>query len=113
MSSELVRMAFSSTPQLAAGERGALRQRFELGPGDVGMHAPAKTAICGGDDPLPAHQSGKPKDALGDELGMLDHIGGVADDTGEDQLPVGELYVLPHLPFVRVSDVAGLERVGA
>ena len=56
---------------------------------------------------------GEAHDAVGDELGVLDDVGGVADDAGQDQLAVGQLGVLPDAPFVLVADVAGLEGVGA
>ena len=35
-----------------------------------------------------------------DELGMLDHVSGVADDAGDEHLAVRQLDVLPHLPLV-------------
>src|SRR6185503_11095362 len=50
--------------------------------------------------------------ALGDEFGVLHHIGGVADHARQDELSVGQLYVLPYRPLVLVTDVARLERVG-
>ena len=55
---------------------------------------------------------GEAEDALGDQLRMLDDVGGMADDARQDQLVVGQLDVLPHLPLVLVADIAGLERVG-
>src|SRR5713101_3158755 len=106
-------MAFSSAPELTGGQRRALRQRFELGPGDVWVHASAETAVGRGDDPFLADKLHKAKDALGDELGVLDHVGGVADNPRQDQLAVGKLDVSPYLPFVLVADIAGLERIGA
>src|ERR1700730_10533210 len=102
-----------STPQLTAGQSCPLRQRFELGPSDLRMHSAAEAAIGGGDDPLPADEVGEAGNPLADELEMLDHIGGVADDTRQDQLVVGKLDVLPDLPLVLMADVARLERVGA
>ena len=56
---------------------------------------------------------GEARDAVGDQLGMLDDVGGVAHDAGQDQLVVGQLDVVPHLPLVLVADIGGLERVGA
>ena len=101
-----------SAPELAAGQRGPLRQRLELRPGDLRMDAAAQPAIGRGDDPLPADEIGKAQDALGDQLRVLDHVGGVADDAGQDQLVVGQLDLLPDLPLMLVADIAGLERVG-
>src|SRR5881397_2514998 len=77
------------------------------------MHPAAETAVGGGDDALLSHEVGEARDALGHELGVLDHVGGVAHDARQDQLAVGQLHVLPHLPLVLVAHVAGLERVGA
>src|SRR3954453_19825254 len=99
--SELVFTVPPLTPELARGERSTLDQRFELCPGDLRMDAAAETAIGRGDDPLPADQVGKTKDALGDEVGVLDDIGGVADNAGQDHLVVRQL-VLPDLPLVLV-----------
>ena len=97
---------------MKGGQRCPLRQRFELGPSDVRVNASAETAVGGGDNPLLADKVDKAKDALADGLGVLDHIGGVADDPRQDQLAVGKLNVLPDLPLVLVADIAGLERIG-
>ena len=93
-------------------KRRALRQRLELRPGDLRMNAPAEPAVGRSDDPLPADEVGEAQDALGDQLRMLDHVGGVADDARQHQLVVGQLHLLPDLPLVLVADIAGLERVG-
>src|SRR5207248_11319132 len=106
------RTYWGSAPELAGGQCRALGQRFELGPGDVRVNPAAETAVGRGDDPLPADQVREAKDALGDELGVLDDIGSVADHTGQDHLFVRQFDVLPHLPFVLVADISGLERVG-
>src|SRR5437762_406957 len=79
-----------TAPQLVAGEGGALRQRFELGPGNLRVDAAAETAIGRGDDPLAADDLGKAQNAVGDQLGMLDDIGRVADDSGQQDLVVGQ-----------------------
>jgi len=52
------------------------------------VNAAAEPAIGRGDDPFAADEVGKTQDALGDQLGMLNDIGGVADDTRQDQLAV-------------------------
>ena len=93
--------------------RRALRQRLELGPGDVAVDAAAEAAVGRGDDALAADQLGEAADALGHQLGMLDHVGGMAHHAGQDQPVVGQLGVLPHRPLVLVAHVAGLERIGA
>src|ERR1700757_1106837 len=94
-----------SAPELTGGERGALCQRFELGPGDLWMDAAAETAIGRRNDPLFADKVRKPDDALRDEFGVLDDIGGVADDARQDQFTIGQLDLLPHLPLVFVADI--------
>ena len=71
-----------SAPELASGERGALGQGFELGPGDLGVDPAAEAAIGRGDDAFAADDVGKAQDAVGDQLGVLDDVGGVADDSG-------------------------------
>ena len=42
-----------------------------------------EAAVGAGDDVLAADELGEPHDALGHQLGMLDHVGGVADDARE------------------------------
>jgi hypothetical protein len=101
-----------STPQLTARQGRPLRQRFELGPSDLRMHSAAETAIGGGDDPLPADEVGEANNPLGDEFGVLDDVGGVADDPWQDQLVVGQFDILPDFPLVLVAHIAGLERIG-
>ncbi len=76
------------------------------------MDAAAETAVGCGDDVLASDQVGEADDAVGDQLGMLDDVGGVADDARKEDLAVGQLDVLPDLPFVLVPDIARLERVG-
>ena len=55
---------------------------------------------------------GEAHDAVGHQLRMLQHVGGVADHAGDEDLAVRQLGVLPDLPFVLVAHVAGLDRVG-
>src|SRR5271167_265627 len=93
-----------SAPELMAGQCRALRQCLELGPSDLRVDAPAKTAIGRGDDLLAADCIGKAQDTLGDQFGVLDDVGGVADHARQDQLAVRELDVLPYLPLVLVAD---------
>src|SRR5499427_10950374 len=93
------------SPELAGGEPCALNQRFELGPGDLRVNAAAEATVGRRDDPLLADEVGKPDDAVGDEIGMLDDVGGVADDPWQDQLVVRKSDILPHLPLVLVADI--------
>ena len=72
-----------------------------------------EAAVGAGDDVLAADQLGEPHDALGDQLGMLDDVGGVADDAGDQHRALRQLDVLPHLPLVLVARVGPLEHEGA
>src|SRR5436190_16752041 len=98
-----------SAPELAAGERGALGEGFELGPGDLRVDPTAETAIGRGDDALAADDVGEAQDPVGNQLGVLDDVGGVADDSRQEDLVVGQLDALPDPPLMLVADIAGLE----
>ena len=58
-------------------------------------------------------QPGDAHDALGDQLRMLDHVGGVADHAGHQHAALGQLHLLPHAPFVLVARIGALDQVGA
>jgi hypothetical protein len=82
------------------------------------MHATVKgalgeAAVGAGDHVLAPQQVGKPRDAFGDQLRMLDDVGGVADDPGNEHFAVRQLGVLPHLPLVLVARIRRLDHVGA
>ena len=100
-----------SVPQTLGRELRALRERLELRPGDLRVHAPAQPAVGRRDDVLAADDLRVAGDAVGDELGVLDHVRGVADDAGHQHLALGQLDVLPQPPLVLVAGVRGLERV--
>jgi hypothetical protein len=53
------------------------------------MDASAEAAIGAGNDILAAHHLSEGQDAVGDEFGVLDDVGGVADDTRDQDLAVG------------------------
>src|SRR5271169_5319547 len=105
-------MALFLAPKLTACQSRPLRQRLELCPCDHRMHAAAEAAIGRGDHPFPADALGEAQNALGDELGMLHHVGGVADNAGKNDFAVGKLDVPPYRPFVLVAHIAGLRRGG-
>ena len=44
---------------------------------------------------------------------MLDVVGGVGNDAGDEVLAIGQLGGLPDFPFVGVAGVGGLDAVGA
>ena len=52
-------------------------------------------------------------DALGHQFGMLHHIGGVADDAGDEDRAFRQLHILPHLPLMFVARVGALDHEGA
>src|SRR5262249_54248135 len=69
-----------SGPELAARDGGALRQGTELGPDDVRIHAArsdvnAEAAVDAGRDVVAADEVRVPREALRDELRMLDVVG--------------------------------------
>jgi len=53
------------------------------------MHAAAETAVGAGDHALAPHQTRVTKNAIGDELRMLDHVAGVTDDARNQDLARG------------------------
>ena len=62
---------------------------------------------------LAADDLGEPHQPLRHQLGMLDDVGGVADDAGDELLAGRQLRGLPHRPFVLVARVGLLDAVGA
>ena len=48
---------------------------------------------------------------LGDELRMLDEVGGVPDDARDEHRALGQLHLLEDPPLVLVAGVGGLDRV--
>ena len=59
----------------------------QLGPGDLRMDAAAQAAVGAGDDVFLADDFSERDDAIGYQFRMLDEIGGVADDTRNQDLP--------------------------
>lgn len=59
---------------------------------------------------LAAYEAGESHQALGDELRVLDNIGGVADHTGNEDLALRKLDLAPDLPLVLMARVTGLDR---
>src|SRR6266849_7544868 len=104
------RMASSLIPQLPARESSALDQRLQLGPHDRGMNAAIegalrKAAVGARHHVLAPQEIGEAQDALGDKLGVLDHIGDVADHAGDQHLARRQFHVPPYLPFMLVAGV--------
>src|SRR5690242_15096670 len=104
--------SLNSAPQFFARDCGAITERAKLGPGDLRMDAAAETAVGAGDDVFPADEFSERDEAIGHKFGVLDQIGGVADDTRDENLSGGELHVAPDFEFMFVTDVAGFNQVG-
>src|SRR5690242_9104267 len=81
-------------PEPLRRERGALRQRTELRPADFAMDAAAHAAIGAGDDVLAPDDRRPVDEPPCHELGMLDDVGGVADDARHEDRPGRELHLL-------------------
>jgi hypothetical protein len=65
-----------------------------------------EAAVGAGDDVVPSHDSREPDDALGDQLGMLHQVGGVADDTWDQDHPGRRLKLLEDVILVLVAGLA-------
>ena len=70
------------------------------------MNPAAKATIGAGDDVLAPDHPGEVEDAVGDDLRVLDDVGGVADDPRDQDFSVGQLDVSPDFPLVLVTDIA-------
>src|ERR1700759_36127 len=95
-------------PEFFAGEPGALCECFKLCPHDARMHAAverplSKAAVGPGNDILAPDELGVADDAFAHELRVLDHIGGMADDTRHQDLARRQFDVLPDAPFVLMA----------
>src|SRR5262245_19115557 len=78
-----------AAPELLGRELCAFGQRLKLGPDNLGMaNAPAQPAIRPGDDVFATDQPGIPDQALRHQLGVLNEVSGMADDPGNEDLPV-------------------------
>jgi len=82
------------------------------------MHAAVKrplreAAVGAGDHVFASQHAGEPHDALGHQLGMLDDVGGVADDSRHEDFSLRQLDLLPHAPLVLVARVRRLDEIGA
>src|SRR5215472_13327522 len=100
-------------PQLLRRDPRAFDHCFELCPLHLlvdARRAPAlrETAIGAGDDVLAADEAREILEAQRDELGMLDDVGRMAEDAGDEDLAFGQSLALPDLPFVLVPGIAGL-----
>ena len=102
-------------PQLLARQPRAFGQRFQLRPHNRGMHPPVERALreaaIGARDHVLAPQEFRvTHNALGHQFGMLDDIRRVADDAGDQNLPVRQFHILPDFPFVLVARIGAFDQ---
>ena len=71
------------------------------------MHPPTQAAVGARDDVVAADEFGERDDTIGNQLRVLDEVGGVADNARNQDLPGGEFYVAPDFELMFVADVAG------
>src|SRR5579883_378433 len=69
----------------------------------------AEPAVGAGDDVLAAGDAGVADEALGYQLGVLDEVGEVREDAGDEDLAVGQRRALENLPLVLVARVGGFD----
>src|SRR5262249_16863629 len=99
-------------PELLAGDASALSQCFQLRPDDFLVANPRPAAaVCAGLYVFSADPLRVVDQTLGDQLRVLDKIGGVRNDAGHQHLARRQLYILPHVVLVLVPHVRRLDRV--
>src|SRR5262249_35805155 len=99
-------------PEVLRSKLRSFDKSAQLSPGKLGVNAAAKTAIRAGNYILATDNRGIAKDAIGDQLRMLDEVGRMTYDTRHQYLAGRHLDRLPGSPFVLMSHVAGLEGIG-
>src|SRR5260370_11538355 len=72
-----------------------------------------EAAVRARDHVLSPDQPRQTNDAFGDELRMLDDVGGVADHAGDQNRVLGQLELLPQPPFVLVPRIGELDGIAA
>ena len=77
------------------------------------MSAAAEPAVAARDDPLGAHEPREALDTFRYQLRMLDQIGRMGHDTGQDHLARRQRHAFPHAILVFVPHVRGLEGIEA
>ena len=75
------------------------------------MDAAAQAAVGAGDDVFAADDFNERDEAVGHQCRVFDEIGGVADNTWNQDLPGGEFHVAPDFEFMFVTDGAGFDQV--
>ena len=109
---DLSSFRLSAAPQDLCRAPRAFGHCFELGPADRGVADPrAETAIGAGQHVLAADQLGVAHQALGDQIGMLDEVGAVADDARDQGGAFRQFHLLEDPPLVLMARVRGLDRI--
>src|SRR5262245_55797254 len=99
-------------PEVLRSELRSFDKSAQLSPGKLGVNAASKAAIRAGNYILATDNRGIAKDAIGDQLRMLDEVGRMTYDTRHQYLAGRHLDHLPGSPLVLMSHVAGLEGIG-
>src|SRR5215813_1599220 len=102
-----------AAPESLRCQAGAFHQSLKLQLGDGRVQPTrAEAAVRPGDHIFAPDDRRVVADTLRDKLRVLDRIGVVADDARDEDLALWQLDVLPETPFVRVTRVRCLYRVG-
>ena len=64
------------------------------------MDAAAQAAVGAGDNVFLADEFGKRDEAIGYQFRVLDEVGGVADEAGDENFSGGEFHVAPDFEFM-------------
>src|SRR5215467_3887659 len=75
------------------------------------MHAPAQAAVGARYDIFATDDVGEGENAIRHQFRVLDEIGGVADNAGDEDLSGGQPDIAPDLVFMFVTDIAGFDQV--
>ena len=70
----------------------------------------AEAAVGAGDHALAPDHTGEALDALRHQFRMLDQVDAMRHHAGHQDLVVGQLHLLPDLPFVLVARVRALDK---
>src|SRR5450759_577381 len=98
-----------SVPKFFARKPRTLGKCSKLCPGNLRMHAPPQAAVCPRNNVLAPDSLCVGQNAICNELGVFNHIGCVAHDTRDENLPVWQLDLPPDLILVLMADFAGFD----
>src|SRR5689334_24926920 len=95
----------------ARSELGTPGQRLQLGPGDLGMAAPAEAAIGPCHHALRPDKTDEAAYSLSHQFRVLDAVGRVRNHAGNEDLALRQLHVLPDRIFVLVPCIRRLDQL--